>query len=250
MYEVSYLTSRVTRLKAANREAAKRRFAAYALYDDCEDIVSDVELSFGDEATLTPHTGAAPTAGSRAAMRDWLAQRDEQSETFEPGVYEDPERTLDAYLRLLATNDPWRLEGHGSLGRTLSAVRVFAELATFDRRIRYRFDATQYLDYLRADTIAALDPLLPQASLSTAALVDVSALHDEALRQIASSYATIARERALTARYATEPRDDTPFTITFEPEGWRIYTAHRLAEPARFLPPPGWTSAFSSYDAD
>ncbi len=250
MYEVLYVTSRVARLRAPDREAAKRRFAAYVLYDDVAHVASDVQLSFGDDAELTPAPGHAPTAGSRSELRGWLARRNEQSETFEASVYEDPERTLDAYLRLLATNDPWRLEGHGSLGRTLSAIRVFGDLTTFDGRIRYRFDATQYVDYLRLDSITALDPSAPQASFDVDGLVDVSALHDEALRQIASSYGAIVRERRLTQPFAHAPHDARPFEVTFAPEEWRRYVAHRLAEPERFLPPPGWVSAFATYDGD
>jgi hypothetical protein len=151
---------------------------------------------------------------------------------------------------LLATNDPWRLEGHGSLGRTLSAVPVHADLATFDGRITYRFDATQFLDYVRFDVLASLDPRRPQESIRIDSLVDVAALHDADLRQIASSYAAIAAEFRLTARYATRPRVERAFDVTFAAESWSSYIAHRTAEPDRFLPPPGWTSAFPTYGGD
>lgn len=246
MYEVSYVTTRVARIDANDRESAKRRFAAYVLYDELKYLVSDVQLTFGDDAELTPPLGEAPTAGSRSELRAWLARREETSEAFEPGLYEDPARNVDTYLRLLATNDPWRLEGHGSLGRTLSAVPVSAKLRTFDRRIAYRFDATQYLDYLRLDNVTTLDPLRPHESLSIESLVDVSALHDDALRQISSSYDAIVREQGLTARFCTEPVGQ-PFAVTFEPEAWGRYVAHRRAEPERFLPAPGWRSAFETY---
>ncbi len=247
MYEVTYVTTRIARIGADDRDSAKRRFAAYVLYDELTYLESDVQLSFGDDAELTPLFGEAPTAGSRSELRAWLARREETSEAFEPSVYEDPSRNVDTYLRLLATNDPWRLEGHGSLGRTLSAVPQLAELQTFDRRIAYRFDATQYLDYLRLDNITALDPLRPQESLSVESLIDVSALHDEALRQIASSYETIVRERRLTARFCGGTHVDEAFTVTFEPAEWGRYVAHRRAQPERFLPGPGWRSAFETY---
>jgi hypothetical protein len=247
MYEVFYATTRIARIDAPDRDSAKRRFAAYVLYDECDSIVSDVQLSFGDEAEITPYEGDAPVAGSREDVRAWIAGRDAQAEEFEVNFFEDPERTLDAYLRLLATNDPWRLEGHGSLGRTLSAVAVFADLATFDGRVTYRFDATQFLDYLRLDVLASLDPQRPQDSIRIDSLIDVAALHDDALRQIASSYATIATELRLTERYANRPRIDRAFEVTFAAEPWQRYLAHRIAEPERFLPPPNWTSAFPTY---
>src|SRR5450755_1152206 len=208
MYEVFYATTRIARIAAADREAAKRCFAAYVLYDECDHVVSDVQLSFGDDAEVTPFEDDAPVAGSREDVRAWVARRDAQAEPFEVNCFEDPERTLDAYLRLLATNDPWRLEGHGSLGRTLSAVPILADLATFDGRITYRFDATQFLDYVRFDVVASLDPRRPRDSIRIGNLVDVAALHDDDLRQIASSYATIAAELRLTARYGTGPRVD------------------------------------------
>jgi hypothetical protein len=247
MYEVFYATTRIARLAAADRETAKRRFAAYVLYDECDHVVSDVQLSFGDDAELTPFESDAPVAGSREDVRGWAARRDAQTEPFEVSLFEDPERTLDSYLRLLATNDPWRLEGHGSLGRTLSAVPMFAELVTFDGRVAYRFDATQFLDYVRFDVLASLDPREPQDSIRIDNLVDVAALHDDDLRQITSSYATIATEFRLTAKYTTGRRLDRAFDVTFAVESWNRYIAHRAAEPDRFLPPPGWTSAFPTY---
>ena len=247
MYEVFYATTRIARLEAADRETAKRRFAAYVLYDECDDIVSDVELSFGDEAEITPFEGDAPVAGAREDVRAWVARRDALSESFEVSFFEDPERKLEPYLRLLATNDPWRLEGHSSLGRALSAFPISADLVSFDGRIAYRFDATQFLDYVRFDVVASLDPLRPQDSIRIDSLVDVAALHDGALRQIAASYDAIVREFRLTDRYATGPRINDPFRVTFEVAAWRGYLAHRVAEPHRFLPPPGWTSAFPTY---
>ena len=249
MYEVFYATTRIARIDAADREAAKRRFAAYVLYGDVTQVVSDVELSFGDDAELAPAYEAAPAAGSRAELRAWLARRDAQSEAFEPNVLEDPDRRLDAYLRLLATNDPWRLEGHGSLGRRLSRIAVLADLRTFDERIHYRFDATQFLDYVRLDTVCALDPQFPEHSIRISHLVDVSALHDDALRQIASSYETVARELRLTARFGEAPRIERAISVTFEAQTWQRYVAHRIAEPDRFLPPPGWRSAFPNYES-
>lgn len=250
MYEVLYATTRIARVTAADRDAAKRRFAAYVLYDESDNVVSDVQLSFGDDAELTPFEGDAPVAGSREDVRAWIGRRDEQVEPFEVSQFEDPERALDAYLRLLATNDPWRLEGHGSLGRTLSAVPIDADLVSFDGRIAYRFDATQFLDYLRLDVLTALDPQRPQDSIRVESLIDVAALHDDSLLQIASSYATIVAEHRLTARYATGPRIDRAFDVTFAEELWNRYIAHRAAEPERFLPPPGWTSAFPTYGVD
>jgi hypothetical protein len=247
MYEVSYATTRLAHVRAHDRESAKRRFAAYVLYDEIEHVEADVALSFGDGAELAPALGPAPTAGTRAELRAWLARRDEASEAFEPSLYEDPERNVDAYLRLLATNDPWRLEGHGSLGRPLSAIPVYAILTTFDRRITYRFDATQYFDYLRLDNVTSLDPLLPHESVAVESLVDVSALRDEALRQIASSYVAIVRERRLTARYCADEASAQPFGVRIEPDEWRRYVEHRLAQPQRFMPPPGWISAFETY---
>ncbi len=250
MYEVLYATTRLARIRAADRETAKRRFAAYVLYDEDDAIISDVQLSFGDDAELAPFEGDAPVAASRSELRGWMANRDAQSEPFEIGYFEDAERSIDAYLRLLATNDPWRLEGHGSLGVTLSAVPMRAHLRTFDGRVCYRFDAARYLDYLRLDVLAALDPLRPQDSIRLESLVDVCALQDDALRQIASSYATIVSELRLVAKLSDGPKVDRAFDVTFADEPWKQYMAHRLAEPARFMPPPGWTSAFPSYDGD
>ncbi len=247
MYEVFYATTRIARIDAPDGQEAKRRFAAYALYDECDHIVSDVQLSFGDDAEVSPYEGDPPVAGPRDDLRAWLASRDAQAEAFEVNLFEDPERSLDAYLRLLATNDPWRLEGHGSLGRTLSAVPVFAELSTFDGRITYRFEATQFLDYVRHDVLASLDPKRPQDSIRIDNLVDVAALHDDGLRQIASSYATIASELQLTTKYAAGELVGPAFEVTFTIETWKRYIAHRIAEPERFLPPPGWTSAFPTY---
>jgi hypothetical protein len=250
MYEVFYATTRLARVEAPDAETAKRRFAAYVLYDECEHIVSDVELSFGDDAELTPFEGDVPVTGSRAEMRAWAERHDAQSEAFEVNVFEDPERSIDAYLRLLATNDPWRLEGHGSLGGTLSAVPMPADLVTFDGRIAYRFEATQFLDYLRLDVLESLDPFAPQDSIRIESLVDVAALRDDTLRQIASAYQTILAQLRLTARVASGPRIESAFSVTFPVGFWNVYLAHRVAEPARFLPPPGWTSAFPTYGAD
>ena len=109
---------------------------------------------------------------------------------------------------------------------------MLADLVTFDGRIAYRFDATQFLDYIRFDVLASLDPRRPQESIRVDSLVDVAALRDDTLRQIASSYATIVAELRLTARFATG------------------LPVERLAEPARFLPPPGWTSEFPTYGGD
>jgi hypothetical protein len=250
LFEVFYATTRIARIQAPDREFAKRRFAAYVLYDQTEHVLWDVQLSFGDDAELTLFEGNAPVAGSRSELRAWIARTDAQAESFEVGAFEDPERAIDPYLRLLATNDPWRLEGHGSLGRTLSGVPVGADLTTFDGRITYRFDATQFLDYLRFDVIASLDPQRPHESVRIAALVDVAALHDDALKQIASSYATIVAEHRLTARYASVPVVVEPFTVRFANDEWERYVAHRVAEPKRFLPPPGWKSAFGTYDEE
>ena len=248
MYEVLYATTRVARVKAADREDAKRRFAAYVLYDEDDAIDSDVQLSFGDDAEVAPFEGDAPVAAPRAELRDWLANRDAQSEPFEVGVFEDPERSIEAYLRLLATNDPWRLEGHGSLGITLSAIPIAARLVTFDGRVSYRFDAARYLDYLRLDVLTALDPSRLQESIRVESLVDVCALRDEVLRQIASAYATIASELRLVAKITDTLRVDRAFDVTFDAESWHQYMTHRLAEPGRFLPPPGWRSAYQTYD--
>jgi len=247
MYEVFYVTTRIARIAAADRESAKRHFAAYVLYDDCRQVVSDVQLSFGDDAEITLFESEPPVAGTREEIRAWVARRDAQAEAFEVNCFEDPERTVDAYLRLLATNDPWRLEGHGSLGRTLSAVPICADLSTFDGRISYQFDATQFFDYVRFDVLAALDPQRPQESIRIENLIDVAALHDDTLRQIASSYATIAAELRLTATFSTSPRVDRALEVTFASENWDRYLAHRRAEPGRFLPPPGWRSAFPAY---
>ena len=248
MFEVFYTTSRVATIDAGDRETAKRRFAAYVLYDDVAHVRSDLHVTAADAAEVTPALGAVPTKGTRDEMRAWLARSAAEAESFEVGLFEDPERRLDTYLRLLATNDPWRLEGHGSLGRVLSAVPISADLTTFDGRVRYRFDATQFLDYVGADAIATLDPARPHDSVRVANMIDVSALHDDGLRQIASSYEAIANEHRLTARFAADRAAPVaPFTVTFARESWLAYAAHRAAEPARFLPPPDWTSAFPSY---
>ncbi len=250
MYEIMYVTTRVARVQAGDSETAKRRFANYVLYDRHDDIVSDVQLSVGDDAEVSPSADDAPVAGSRDELRAWISDRYDQSEPFEVNCYEDPERSIDSYLRLLATNDPWRLEGHGSLGKTLSAVPMFAQLTTFDRRIEYRFDATQFLDYLRYDVLASLDPARPQESFRIESLVDVSALHDDTLRQIASSYAIVITEFRLTEEFAFGPAIDSPFAVTLDPLLWRNYLEHRSSDPERFLPPKGWVSAFPAYGND
>ncbi|GAC1424879.1 MAG: hypothetical protein NVSMB5_19070 [Candidatus Velthaea sp.] len=246
MYEVFYATTRVARIDAPDRDSAKRGFAAYVLYGDHTRIASDVQLSFGDDAELSPFD-PVPAAGTREEMRAWFARREAATETFEPGVFEDPDRTLDSYLRLLAANDPWRLEGHGNRGRTLSAIPVPAGLTTFDDRVRYTFDAARFFDYLRLDIIDALDPLQPQESIRVARLLAVSALHDDALRQIVSSYETIATELRLTERFATPSAIAEPFSVVFAPGEWKQYVAHRHAHPARFLPPADWTSEYPGY---
>jgi hypothetical protein len=243
MYEVFYATTRVARIAAVTRDDAKRRFAAYVLYDDATHVASDVQLSFGDNAEVSP-ADAPPVAGSREEMRAWSGRRDELSEAFETGLYEDPERTLEPYLRLLATNDPWRLEGHSYLGRTLSAVTLAATLTTFDARVTYRFDAAQFLDYLRLDVIRAIDPARLRESISPTQLVSVAALHDEGLRQIVSSYETILTECRLTDRFADVPAGREAFSVSFAFADWQQYLDHRLAEPQRFLPPPDWQSAW------
>ncbi len=250
MYEVLYATTRVALVEADTAEMAKRRFAAYVLYDRYDYIRSDVQLTVGDDAEVAPFEGDAPLAGSRADMRAWVAHRDAQVQPFEVGLFEDSERSLDAYLRLLATNDPWRLEGHGSLGIQLSLVPLFADLVTFDGRISYRFEATQFFDYLRFDMLASLDPLRPHESIRIESLIDVSALHDAALRQVASSYTIIAGELRLTERYSAERPAGAPFSVTLAVDSWQRYVAHRIAEPHRFLPPAGWRSAFPTYDGD
>jgi len=243
MFEVFYTTARVARIDAPDRTSAKRAFAAFVLYDDHAAVVSDIEVSFGDEAELAP-LDPPPLAGSREEMRAWFARSEAQSESFETGTFEDPERTLDAYLRLLATNDPWRLEGHGNRGRVLSALALPAHLTTFDGRIGYSFDAARFFDYLRLDVVAALDPARPQDSIRIERLLAVSALADEGLRQIVSAYETIALQRRLTARFA-EANDERPaFDVTFLLDHWERYVAHRRDEPRRFVPPPGWTSAY------
>jgi hypothetical protein len=243
MYEVFYATTRVARITAPTRDDAKRRFASYVLYDDTVHVASDVQLSFGDNAEVSP-ADAPPVAGSREEMRAWSGRRDALSEAFEAGMYEDPERTLEPYLRLLATNDPWRLEGHSYLGRTLSAVALGATLTTFDARVMYRFDAAQFLDYLRLDVIRAIDPARLHESISPMQLVSVAALHDEGLRQIVSSYETILTELRLTQRFASEPVAREAFSVSFAPADWQRYLDHRLAEPGRFVPPPDWQSAW------
>lgn len=244
MYEVFYSTTRVARIHATTRDDAKRRFAAFVLYDDLAHIAGDVQLSFGDNPEVTP-ADAAPVTGSRDEMRAWSERRDATSESFETGLYEDPQRSLEPYLRLLASNDPWRLEGHSYLGRTLSAVPVDADLTTFDERITYRFDAAQFLDYLRQDVITSLDPANVADSISIAQLVSVSALHDDDLRQIASSYETILTEFRLTVRFDGGPLMADPFTVRFDQQSWQRYVAHRAAEPKRFLPPDDWQSAWA-----
>jgi len=249
MYEVFYSTTRVARIDARDRELAKRRFAAYVLYDDHRHVIGDVQLSFGDNAEVAP-ADAAPVTGSREEMHAWFGRRAASSEAFDVGMFEDPERTLEPYLRLLATNDPWRLEGHSYLGRTLSAVPVTADLTTFDGRINYRFDATQFLDYLRLDVIRSLDPANVRDSISTTQFISVAALHDENIRQIASSYETILTEFQLTSRFTEETAASDAFVVRFEPGIWGRYVEHRIAEPERFLPPPDWRSAFPSYEAE
>lgn len=249
MYEVLYATNRVARVAASDRELAKRRFAAYVLYDDDEHIAFDVQLSFGDEAEVAPFENDAPVTGAREDVHRWLSRRDEQTEPFEVSLFEDSERSLDAFLRLLATNDPWRLEGHSSLGRRLSAVDVTAELVTFDGRITRCFDAARFLDYVRFDVIEALDPERPQDSIRIESLVDVAALEDDVLRQIVSSYETIANEYRLTAKYSSGPPVERAFSVTLSRGSWQAYLDHRRAEPDRFLPPPGWTSPFPSYES-
>jgi len=249
-FEVIHTTTRLARIDAADRESAKRRFAAYVLYGETAHVAADVETGFGDDAELAPYAGAPPAT---ADLRAWLARRDAESERFEPALFEDPSRRIDAYLRLLAANDPWRLEGHGSLGRALSAVPAFAVLATCDGRIRYRFEATTFLDYLRADVALAIDPARPGATVRVANLVDVAALHDDGLRQIASSYDVIARECALTAPFASGTSAVAiaePYGVVFDEPSWRAYVDHRREDPERFLPPAGWTSAFPTYGDD
>jgi len=243
MFEVFYTTARVARIDAPDRASAKRAFAAFVLYDDHAAVVSDIEVSFGDEAELAP-LDPPPVAGSREEMRAWFARSEAQSESFETGTFEDPERTLDAYLRLLATNDPWRLEGHGNRGRVLSALALPGRLTTFDGRIRYSFDAARFFDYLRLDLVVALDPARPQDSIRIERLLAVSALADDGLRQIVSAYETIALQRRLTARFANANNDRPIFQVTFLPAAWAGYVAHRRDEPERFVPPPGWTSAY------
>jgi hypothetical protein len=243
MYEVFYATTRVARIAALTRDDAKRRFAAYVLYDDTAHVVSDVQLSFGDNAEVSP-ADVPPVAGSREDMRAWSEWREALSEAFETGMYEDPERTLEPYLRLLATNDPWRLEGHSYLGRTLSAVALQATLTTFDARVTYRFDCAQFLDYLRLDVVRAIDPARLHESISPTQLVSVAALHDEGLRQIVSSYDTILTELRLTQRFAGEPVAREAFSVSVGAADWQQYLDHRLAEPKRFLPPADWQSAW------
>ena len=247
VFDVYYATGRLARIEANDVESAKRRFAAFVLYDDVAHVRSDVRLMEAADAEVTPSFGAMPTRGTRDEMRAWLARSEAAAEPFEVGLFEDPERRLETYLRLLATNDPWRLEGHGSLGRTLSAVALHADLTTFDERIRYRFDATQFLDYLAYEAIASLDPARPHESFRISNLVDVSALNDEGLRQIASSYDTIATERRLTARFAGTAREThAPYSVTIDRDEWRAYVDHRRAEPSRFLPPSDWRSSHST----
>jgi hypothetical protein len=247
-FEIFYATTRLARVDAPDAERAKRSFAAYVLYDDATNVESDVEYAFGDDAAVSPAFDPPPAGGSRIEVREWLARVDANAEPFEVGLYEDPARALDPYLRLLATNDPWRLEGHGSLGRTLSAVPVFGNLVTFDGRVRHRFDATQFFDYVRRDVVDTLDPEHPQDSVRVESLVDVSALRDDVLRQIASSYETIVREHRLTSRFTETPSPDRAFEVSFDRDGWATYLAHRLEEPARFLPPAAWSSAFPRFD--
>ena len=243
MYEVFYSTARVARIDADDRDAAKRRFAAFVLYDDHAAIVSDLEVSFGDEAELAP-VDPPPVNGSREEMRAWFARSEAQSERFEAATLEDPDRTLDAYLRLLATNDPWRLEGHGSRGRTLSAIPLEGRLATFDGRIAYAFDAARFFDYLRFDLVAAVDPNRPQDSVRVEGLLAVSALNDADLRQIVSAYDTIAMQLRLTERFCDRIPIAQTFALSMAADEWARYLAHRRADPQRFLPPPGWTSAY------
>ena len=243
LFEIAYATTRLARVRASDRESAKRRFAAYVLYDDAAYVESDVVVGNGEDTILTPALGAPPVAAGGSEMRAWLKRHDDESEAFEIGLYEDAERAIDPYLRLLATNDPWRLEGHGSLGRVLAAVPMHATLVTFDARVTYRFDAARYFDYVRLDIVTALDPARPQESVSIASLVDVCALHDADLRQIVSSYEAIANERRLTARFAANDDPSHPFDVRIAENEWTAYVAHRRADPERFLPPPNWTRA-------
>ena len=240
VFEVAYATTRLARVRANDRESAKRRFAAYVLYDDGTFIDSDVVIASGEDAHVTPSLGSPPVTGSGDEMRAWLKHHDGETEAFDVGLFEDRERAIGAYLQLLAANDPWRLEGHGSFGRRLSSVAMHATLVTFDGRIRYRFDATPYLDYVRLDVLETLDLSNLHESIRIEALVDVSALHDEALRQIASSYETIANEFRLTARFARNTFDGTAFGVEFAAGEWRAYLDHRRTNRERFLPPDGW----------
>jgi hypothetical protein len=51
----------------------------------------------------------------------------------------------------------------------------------------------------------------------------------------------------LTARYCADEASAQPFGVRIEPDEWRRYVEHRLAQPQRFMPPPGWISAFETY---
>ena len=248
MYEVFYTTARVARIDAADRTAAKRGFGAFVLYDDQSAIVSDLEVSFGDDAELAP-VDPPPIDGSREAMRAWFARSEAQSERFEAATFEDPNRTLDAYLRLLATNDPWRLEGHGNRGCRLSAHSLWGRLETGDGRIVYTFDAARFFDYLRFDLVAALDPNRPQDSVRVERLLAVSALDDANLRQIVSAYETIAMQLRLTEQFCDSIPIAQTFALSFAADEWARYLAHRRADPQRFLPPAGWTSAYPNAPA-
>lgn len=234
------MTTRRAILDARDREDAKRRFAAYVLYDEVAGVRSDIVIAGGEHAELTPAMGAPPIEGGAREMRAWLKRHDEETEAFDVALYEDGERAIGNYLQLLAANDPWRLEGHGSYGRVLSGVAVYATLRTFDRRIEYRFDATQYFDYVRLDVLAALDPHRLRESVRVDALVDVSALRDRALQQIASSYEGIANEMRLTARFTDAPAPERPYDVALDAGDWAAYLQHRRDEPERFAPPAGW----------
>ena len=105
MYEVLYATTRVARIAAADSDSAKRRFAAYVLYDETDHVVSDVQLSFGDDAEVTPF-GDAPVAGSPTCGPGWPAA------TRSP----NPSRSIVSRIpsvRLMHTCGCWRPTIHG-----------------------------------------------------------------------------------------------------------------------------------------